>query len=322
MHQPKSTLLSSFVLTGYCACIAETITLPLDTAKVRLQLQNIAGGGPGGITKYRGPFGTLSTIIREEGASAPFKGLIPGLHRQFIFTGLRLGLYEHVRDAIAGSHEDASVWGRIAAALCTSALGITVANPSDVVKVRLQAANTRSSFSGRIPPGAVLGAEGAAGPTPVTSVPAYTSATHAYRRILTEEGVIRGLYRGYLPNLLRNSIISATELVVYDTAKHAFLHHGYEDGIAVHFSSGITAGFAATVLGSPWDVIGTRLMAASTSHSTPSVGLGAFCLNMLRQEGVGSFYKGFLPNFARIGSFNIVLWLSYEQIKHLCGSRF
>ena len=65
------------------------------------------------------------------------QGLTPGLHRQFIFTGLRLGLYEHVRDMIAGSHEEASVGGRIAAALCTSALGITVANPADVVKVWL-----------------------------------------------------------------------------------------------------------------------------------------------------------------------------------------
>lgn len=27
--------------------------------------------------------------------------------------------------------------------------------------------------------------------------------------------------------------------------------------------------------------------------------------------------QGFIPNFARIGSFNIVLWLSYEQIKKL-----
>ena len=30
-----------------------------------------------------------------------------------------------------------------------------------------------------------------------------------------------------------------------------------------------------------------------------------------------SVLQGFIPNFARIGSFNIVLWLSYEQIKKL-----
>ncbi len=40
-------------------------------------------------------------------------------------------------------------------------------------------------------------------------------------------------------------------------------------------------------------------------------------MNMLRQEGISAFYKGFVPNFARIGSFNIVLWLGYEQIRAL-----
>lgn len=43
--------------------------------------------------------------------------------------------------------------------------------------------------------------------------PRYKNATEAYRRILAEEGFIGGLYRGYFPNLIRNSVISATELV-------------------------------------------------------------------------------------------------------------
>ena len=37
---------------------------------------------------------------------------------------------------------------------------------------------------------------------------------------------------------------------------------------------------------------------------------------MIRNEGFFSLYKGFTNNFARIGSFNIVLWLTYEQLRH------
>lgn len=40
--------------------------------------------------------GTVATIAREEGLSALWKGIIPGLHRQFIYGGLRIGLYEPV----------------------------------------------------------------------------------------------------------------------------------------------------------------------------------------------------------------------------------
>jgi len=47
----------------------------------------------------------------------------------------------------------------------------------------------------------------------VGSKPRYRSSSEAYRRILAEEGFREGLYRGYFPNLIRNSVISATELV-------------------------------------------------------------------------------------------------------------
>lgn len=85
--------------------------------------------------RERGKERQRESAFTSEPVCMIMQGLIPGLHRQFIFTGLRLGLYEHVRDLFAGSHTEASITGRIAAALCTSALGITAANPSDVVKV-------------------------------------------------------------------------------------------------------------------------------------------------------------------------------------------
>ena len=72
-------------------------TIPLDTAKVRLQLQKKAAAGDAvAIPKYRGMLGTIITIFREEGLTALWTGLVPGLHRQCLFGGLRIGLYEPV----------------------------------------------------------------------------------------------------------------------------------------------------------------------------------------------------------------------------------
>lgn len=56
--------------------------------------------------------------------------------------------------------------------------------------------------------------------------------------------------------------------VAYDTVKHSLLHMGMPDDIRLHFASGLSAGFAATVLGSPWDVIGTRLMARTSAKGS------------------------------------------------------
>lgn len=69
----------------------------MDTAKVRLQLQKKAVAGDGvALPKYKGMLGTVSTIAREEGMVSLWKGIVPGLHRQCLFGGLRIGLYEPV----------------------------------------------------------------------------------------------------------------------------------------------------------------------------------------------------------------------------------
>ncbi|KAL0051555.1 hypothetical protein WJX82_009741 [Trebouxia sp. C0006] len=305
-HNPS--LIRSLCNSASAAAIAEGLTLPLDTAKVRLQLQNFSHDP---VPRYRGPLQTVGRIMKDEGATAPFKGLVPGLHRQLLFTGLRLGLYDAIKGALATDGQELSVPKKVAAALCTSAIGITFANPADLVKVRLQACEH--------PKGLMFKQQGhGAAVADLDLKPVYKNATEAYIKIVKEEGV-QGLYKGYTANLLRNSIISATEMVSYDQAKGAILHAGFADSIGVHLASGLTAGLAATVLGSPWDVIGTRLMAPgkSTGKAKQAQGLFPFIAHMLRTEGIGAFYKGFVPNFARIGSFNIVLWLSYEQIKKL-----
>ena len=71
------------------------------------------------------------------------------------------------------------------------------------------------------------------------------------------------------------------------------------------------SGFVATCFGSPVDVIKTRLMNAKAGDPT---GL-AMVTGMIKNEGLGSFYKGFPANFMRIGCWNIVMFLTLEKIK-------
>ena len=71
--------------------------------------------------------------------------------------------------------------------------------------------------------------------------------------------LILGLYKGTAPNIARNCIINVGETVVYDAAKDGLIASGYfVDGIPCHFTAAVTAGFCATLLASPVDVIKTR----------------------------------------------------------------
>lgn len=280
------TLASSAIAT----CWAEFCTLPIDTAKVRLQLQG--KGAVGEAVKYKGMAGTIGTIAREEGAAALWKGLVPGLHRQCLFGGLRIGLYEPVKQLYVGKdfEGDVPLLKKIAAALTTGAVGIAVANPTDLVKVRLQS-------EGRLPPG----------------VPKkYSGAMNAYATIVRQEG-LTALWTGVGPNIARNAIINAAELASYDQIKQSLLKlPGFGDNMATHLVAGLGAGFVAVCVGSPVDVVKSRVMGDSTGKYSGTIDC---FVKTFRNDGLGAFYKGFIPNFGRLGSWNVIMFLTLEQAK-------
>ncbi|XP_062414030.1 mitochondrial uncoupling protein 2-like [Pungitius pungitius] len=90
-----------FVGAGAAGCVADLITFPLDTAKVRLQIQGEGmasqAAGRGSALKYRGVFGTIITMVRTEGPRSLYSGLVAGLQRQMSFASVRIGLYDSVK---------------------------------------------------------------------------------------------------------------------------------------------------------------------------------------------------------------------------------
>lgn len=59
----------------------------------------------------------------------------PGLHRQILYGGLRIGLYDPVKRIFMGSSEkDAPLLVKVAAGMTTGALAIAIASPTDLVK--------------------------------------------------------------------------------------------------------------------------------------------------------------------------------------------
>ena len=102
----------------------------------------------------RGVLGTLANVARHEGGRALYCGIVPGLQRQMVMTGLRLGLYERVREKYRSllGVEAGLGWGmigaRILAGFTTGSVAICVAQPMDVVKIRMQVRviNTLVSF--------------------------------------------------------------------------------------------------------------------------------------------------------------------------------
>lgn len=69
------------------------------------------------------------------------------------------------------------------------------------------------------------------------------------------------------PNIIRNSIINAAEIATFDQVKDMILRRNLmEDGIPCHLVSSAIAGFTACIVGSPVDVLKTRLMNAKVGE--------------------------------------------------------
>ncbi len=229
-----------------------------------------------------------------------YNGLVAGLQRQMCFAGIRIGLYDSIKSvyqkALDGGH-DATVMVRVTAGITTGGLAVLLAQPTDVVKVRMQAQmRSRPSASAS------------------ASTARYAGAMDAYRTIGRTEGV-QGLWKGTLPNVGRNAIVNVSEIVCYDLFKEYLLsRRWFQDGVPCHFAAAVGAGFCTTVVASPVDVVKTRFMNAPRGQYRGAVDCA---VRMMLREGPVAFYKGFVPSFSRLVSWNIVMWITYEQFKRV-----
>lgn len=249
-------------------------TFPIDTTKTRLQIQE----GRTNI-RYNGMLDCGVKIYKQEGLRALYSGIAPAILRQSVYGTLKFGSYyslksfvvQHLYDDDTGVQ---NMYVNVSCAALAGAISSAIANPTDVLKVRMQ-------VQGR----------------GTTNLPLYKCFYEIYRT----EGV-KGLYRGVMPTSQRAMTIAAVELPVYDLCKH-YLMDSIGDRPVNHFISSFVASLLAAIASCPIDVIRTRLMnqrkiirsygTASVAQSTVYFSNSFECLtSIVRNEGPMALYKG------------------------------
>jgi len=176
---PPWAHLGAAALSG---CTVSLLTNPVWVAKTRLQLQRAGSPGP---APYRGLADCLARVAREEGPRGLYRGLLPSL--ALVSHGaLQFAAYEALRARLEAPEQPL---GAAQAAACGTAAKLAASAatyPSQVLRSRLQR---------RSPAPAGLGATA--------------------RALLARSGV-RGLYQGFVPNVLRVLPGAALTFVVYE----------------------------------------------------------------------------------------------------------
>lgn len=295
-----------FVYGGLSSCTAEFGTFPIDTTKTRLQIQGQRLDGRFRTVRYHGMFHALVVITREEGVRALYSGIGPALLRQSTYGTIKFGIYYSLKSWVAEPEKE-DMFVNVGCGVVAGTVSSAIANPTDVLKVRMQAACTSMQRKTLI---------------------------ECFREVYRYEG-LTGLWRGVVPTAQRAAVLTAIELPIYDFSKHWLIRSNIMgDTVSNHFVSSFVSSLGGAVASTPIDVIRVRLMNQRRLKSGIHFGFGMSSdfsrsktrlyrstidcfVQTVRHEGFSALYRGFLPTWLRMGPWNIIFFISYEKLKKI-----
>ncbi|KAK9058006.1 hypothetical protein SSX86_022846 [Deinandra increscens subsp. villosa] len=274
---------------------------PFDTVKVKLQKHNTEANG----LKYRGGFHCTTRILKTEGVRGLYRGATPSFVGMAIESSLVFGIYSQTKQALQGGDDTRKAEPHIiipSAAFAGSIISFVLC-PSELVKCRMQIQGTDSV---------------------VPAYRKYSGPLNCAVETVKTEGV-KGLFRGGVATLLRESIGNAVFFSTYEYLRH-YLHLQLKDSsfdhtnlvdVGIGIMSGGLGGIAFWSAVLPLDVAKTII------QTTPDKNLSKNPFKMLkliyRRSGIRGCYTGLGPTVSRAFPANAAAIVTYEAAAKLLG---
>ncbi|KAK1121933.1 hypothetical protein K0M31_009783 [Melipona bicolor] len=274
----------NFVFGGTAGMAATCVVQPLDLIKNRMQLSG---------TKTS-TISVISSILKNEGVLALYSGLSAGLLRQASYTTTRLGTYEWLSQLTSKDSQPNFIM-KVLIGCTAGCVGAFVGTPAEVALIRMTA-------DGRLP---------------IAERRNYKNAFNALARIVKEEGFL-ALWRGTIPTMGRAMVVNAAQLASYSQSKETLLNTGYfENNITLHFVSSMISGLVTTAASMPVDIAKTRIQNMKVVDGKPEFkGAVDVIIQVCRNEGIFSLWKGFFPYYARLGPHTVLTFIFVEQMRN------
>ncbi|KFQ17895.1 Kidney mitochondrial carrier protein 1, partial [Merops nubicus] len=214
--------------------------------------------------------------------------IAPAMLRQASYGTIKIGTYQSLKRMFVEHPEDETLMINVLCGILSGVISSSIANPTDVLKIRMQA-------QGSVIQGGMMG---------------------NFMQIYQKEGT-KGLWKAISLTAQRAAIVVGVELPVYDLAKKHIIMSGFlGDTVYTHFLSSFTCGLAGALASNPIDVVRTRMMNQGSQQNggySNYKGTLDCLLQTWKNEGFFALYKGFWPNWLRLGPWNIIVSFSnYE----------
>ena len=151
----------------------------------------------------------------------------------------------------------------------------------------------------------------------LVTVPSETIKTKMIRNaslktkdIIKQEG-FKGLYQGYTPTLIRQSLNQASRFLFYQHYKDYITQKNKQFSPYHSLQGGVFAGIFSVIISTPADVLKTQMQEGKKELIIPII------KNMYKESGIKGFWRGSLARMLRVAPGQGVMFFTYEGVSNL-----
>ena len=282
-----------FIAGGISAAVSKTVVAPLERVKILLQVQE-ASKFIAKDQQYKGLVDCFSRVYQEQGVLSFWRGNVVNVVRYFPTQALNFAFKDTYKKMFMdGLDKNKDFWkffaGNLAAGGAAGATSLTIVYPLDFARTRLGAdvgkAATEREFKGL-----------------------FDCIGKCYKA----DGLIRGLYPGFLSSVQGIIVYRAIYFGAYDTAKAMVDNPSF----LTKFAIAQTVAAGSVTVAYPFDTVRRRLMMMSGEGQGEKMYKGTMdCWRKIaKDEGTKAFFKGNFTNVLRSIGCALVLVLYDELI--------
>jgi len=287
-----------FIAGGISAAVSKTVVAPLERVKILLQIQD-ASKHIAKDQQYKGMIDCFARVNKEQGFLSFWRGNVVNVVRYFPTQALNFAFKDTYKKMFMdGLDKKKDFWkffaGNLAAGGAAGATSLLIVYPLDFARTRLGAdvgkAAADREFKGL-----------------------FDCIAKSYKA----DGIVRGLYPGFISSVQGIIIYRAIYFGAYDTAKEMVDNPNFGTKFAI--AQSVAA--VSVSIAYPFDTVRRRLMMMSGEGEKMYKGTADCWKKIAKDEGMAAFYKGNFTNVVRSIGCALVLVLYDELIAVLKGTK-
>jgi solute carrier family 25 (adenine nucleotide translocator) protein 4/5/6/31 len=274
----KLSMVEDFLLGGCAAAVSKTAAAPIERVKLLIQNQDEMLKSGRLDRPYKGAMDCFRRVAADEGVGSMWRGNLANVIRYFPTQALNFAFKDKIKAMFNQKKEDGyAMWfaANMASGGLAGAISLCFVYSLDYARTRL-ANDNKSAKSG--------GAR------------QFNGLVDVYRKTWASDG-IAGLYRGFAISCVGIIVYRGCYFGFYDSLK-PMLGKDLSNNFLATFLLGWVVTIAAGLASYPLDTVRRRMMMTSGEAVKYKSSLDC-AAQVMKNEGVGSFFKGAGANIIR-----------------------